>query len=380
MKKWLPWRQSKVEAVVLGITNASSMGWAASQLETDKLAVQQLRDDQHHLYFIVSGPRLNPVALKDDPDTGGWILDVDHTTAEGQGMTSVPVPRTAFPGHSLTLAKGGLSIVSDGDANARQRREVTPAEVVRAALRVQGVATKTKPQRYFPERHIRYEMVDGVETLISVEDIPADDPVTRGVDPGEDWVNSIVDALFIFDVIYIGQAYGTEGARTAIDRLSAHEKAQPAIAYVHDYQPDMSVGFITINQRMTSVDKLNIDSPQGRPDKNSLSEWVKEQADVLNEPLSATTVDAAESVLIGAFKPPRNQAKTNFSNRTKSVKELRKLGYTHLQVRIDLQDSFAKLRGPNNEASTNHNLTFNLKTRELESPGDTGWNEFLTDH
>lgn len=190
----------------------------------------------------------------------------------------------------------------------------------------------------------------------------------------------IVDALFVFDVIYIGQAYGTEGARTAIDRLAAHEKAQPAIAYVHDYQPDRSVGFITINQRMTSVDKLHIDSTQGYPDKKALSEWVKEQSEVLDQSLTEPTVDAAESVLIGAFKPPRNKAKRNFSNNTKSVKKLRNMGYTHLQVRIDLHDSFAKLRGPNNEASTIHSLTFNLKTKELESPGDTAWNQFLTGH
>lgn len=376
----MPWRRKAEVAVVLGITNASSMGWAASQLETDKIAVQQLRDDQHHLYFIVAGPRLTPVALNDDPDTGGWTLDIDHTTAEGQSTTSVPVPRTAFPGHSLVLAEGGLSIVSDADADTRQWREVTSAEVVRAALRAQGPATKTEPKKYFPERHVRYEMVDGVETLMSVEDTPADDPATEDVDPAEDWVSPIVDALFIFDVIYIGQAYGTKGARTAIDRLFAHEKAQPAIAYVHDYQPDRSVGFITINQRMSSVDKLHIDSTEGYPDEMALSEWAREQVAVLNQPLSETTVDAAESVLIGAFKPPRNKDKTNFSNTTKSVKKLRKMGYTHLQVRIDLQDSFAKLRGPNNEASTNHNLTFNLKTKKLESPGDTAWNQFLTGH
>ncbi|MBD1593709.1 hypothetical protein HC744_16890 [Arthrobacter sp. S1_S22] len=380
MKKWMPWRRSKAEsAVVLGITNASSMGWAASQLETDKLALQQLREDQHHLYFIVAGPRLTPVVLNDDPDTGGWTLDIEHTTAEGQGTTTVPVPRTAFPGYSLALAKGGLSIVSDLDAG--QRREVTSAEVVRAALRAQGAARKRERKRYFPERHIRYEMVDGVETLISVEDIPANVPASEGVHSAEDWVDPIVDALFIFDVIYIGKAYGTEGARTAIDRLSAHEKAQPAIAYVHDYQPDRSVGFITINQRMTSVDNLHIDSPHGYPDKIALVEWVKEQAEVLDsDALSETTVDAAESVLIGTFKPPRNQRKLNFSNTTTSVKQLRKMGYTHLQVRIDLNDSFAKLRGPNNEASSNHNLTFNLKTKKLETPGDTAWNQFLTGH
>lgn len=375
MEKWI--RRAEV-AVVLGITNASSMGWAASQLETDEIAVQQLRDDHHHLYFIVAGPRLTPSALNDDPDTGGWTLDIDRTTAEGQSTTSVPVPRTAFPGHSLVLAEGRLSIVSDTDAG--QWRDVTSAEVVRAALRARGAATKTEPKKYFPERHVRYEMVDGEVTLISIEDIPADDPVTEDVAPAEDWASPIVDALFIFDVIYIGQAYGSKGARTAIDRIFAHEKAQPAISYVHDYQPDTSVGFITINQQMTSVDKLHMDSTEGYPDEVVISDWVKKQVAVLNQPLSETTVDAAESVLIGAFKPPRNKDKTNFSNTTKSVKKLREMGYTHLQVRIDLQDSFAKLRGPNNEASTNHSLTFNLKTKKLESPGYTAWNQFLTGH
>lgn len=375
----MPSRHSKAEgAVVLGITNASSMGWAASQLETDKVAVQQLRDDRHHLYFIVAGPRLTPVALKDDPDTGGWTLDIDHTTAEGQVTTSVPVPRTAFLGNSLVLAEGGLSVVSDTDAG--QQREVTSAEVVRAALRAQGAVRKTEPRRYFAERRMRFEMVDGVETLMSVEDIPADDPACAELDAAEDRVSPIVDALFTFDVIYIGKAYGKEGARTAIDRIFAHEKAQPAIAYVHDYQPGKSVGFITINQHMVSADKLHIDMTQGYPDAAALSEWLNEQAAVLNQPLSETTVDAAESVLIGAFKPPRNTEKKNFSNSTNSVKKLREIGYTHLQVRIDLQNSFAKLRGPNNEASSSHSLTFNLKTKELETPGDTAWNQFLTGH
>lgn len=374
----MPWRHSKSEvAVVLGITNASSMGWAASQLETDKVGVQQLQDDQHHLYFIVAGPRLTPVALSDNPDTGGWTLNIDHTTSEGQGTTSVPVPRTAFPGHSLVLAEGGLSIVSDADAG--QQREVTSAEVVRAALRAEGAGRKTAPRRYVAERHVRYEMVDGVDTLMSIKDVPADDPAAEEVGAAEDWVSPIVDALFIFDVLYIGKAYGNQGARTAIDRIFAHEKAQPAIAYVHDYQPGRSVGFITINQHMASVDKLHIDLTQGYPDGAALREFA-EQAAVLNQPLSETTVDAAESVLIGAFKPPRNTVKKKFSNSTNSVKKLREMGYTHLQVRIDLQDSFAKLRGPNNEASTTHSLTFNLNTKKLESPGDTAWNQYLTDH
>lgn len=162
--------------------------------------------------------------------------------------------------------------------------------------------------------------------------------------------------------------------------IFAHEKAQPAIAYVHDYQPGKSVGFITINQHMVSADKLHIDMTQAYPEAAALTEWLNEQIAVLNQPLSETTVDAAESVLIGAFKPPRNTAKRNFSNSTNSVKKLREMGYTHLQVRINLQDSFAKLRGPNNEASSSHSLTFNLKTKELESPGDTAWNELLTGH
>ena len=381
MRKWISDGPSDAEAVVLGITNSSSMGWAASQLETDKLGVQQQRADQHHLYFVVAGPRLTPVALSEDLDTGGWNLDIVHTTAEVRGSVSVQVPRAAFPGYSLALAKGVLSIVTDADADADglPGREVTPAEVVRAALRAHSAAAETKPLRHFPAPHIRYELVDDVLTLVSVEE-PTDDPVAGETDPVQDYINQIVDALFIFDVIYIGKSYGTEGSRTAIDRIFGHEKAQPALAYVHDYRPYESLGFVTINQQMNSVDKLNIDTSEGYPDTKSLSEWLVHHVGVLNEPLTETTVDAAESVLIGAFKPPRNESKINFSSRTVSVRKLRELGYTHLQVRIDLQDSYAKLRGPNKRASTNHNLTFNLITGEMESPGDTSWNEFSTGH
>lgn len=366
--------------IILGIENTSSLAWSASQIFVDRLAQQLSRDAQHHLYFIVVGPELVPTALTALADQSGWNLDVAYGTLTEAKASKVKVPKKVFPDTALSFddKEGVLTLTPTGTG---QPRSITVAEVVRAVIKVENAGRTAVPEAKFPGLHIRFDASKSTEIPEKVTMVEPGQTATDDGAKQKDWVDTIVEEFFTFEVAYIGQSFGDNGSKKAIDRLTGgHQTVIKALSNIQDFARNRSVGFITINQQPKSI-YTRIDTTRGVVDPiRPAAKFLAERFNDFYEPLSETTVNAAEAALISAFKPRFNVKLVNFPQPdTNVVKELKKQGYTHLQVAIELRDALAKLKGPKTgKPSSQHSWTFNLDTGDLEGPENLAWGKLNT--
>lgn len=314
----------------LGIENSSSLAWSAPERyeqDLEKLA----NAEQHHLYLVVVGPELTPTALSALSDSSGWKLDITYGVVDGPRPYTMTVPETAFPGFTLSFDDTERVLTLAPASGSGEERTITVAEVVRAAIKV------------------------GHEQ--------------------SDWVDATVDELFTFKVAYIGQSYGKDGSSKAIDRLTGgHRTVDKILSDTQDFSHNSAVAFITIDQHLKSVD-ASIKTDQGAGKDAAVTLASKLFAEILKDPLSKTTVDAAEAALITAFQPKWNVELKDFTQKERPtlMKKLKEDGYTHLHIHIDLKDAHAKVKGLKGTASSHHSWTFNLDTGDIESSGIGSW-------
>ncbi|KHL03152.1 hypothetical protein LK10_10325 [Sinomonas humi] len=187
-----------------------------------------------------------------------------------------------------------------------------------------------------------------------------------------------MEEFFTFDVVYIGQSYGQDGKRKAIDRLTGgHKTVERILSEMQDFSPNRSVGFITIDQQMESVHAC-IRTGHDGADLLSVRKLLAEQfTEISNSPLSKTTVDAAEAALIAAFQPKWNVKLKDFpqTGAPALLKKLKEQGYTHLYVHIDLKDALAKVR-VHGKPSSQFSWRFDLDNREIEDQDNMPWHRF----
>lgn len=139
-----------------------------------------------------------------------------------------------------------------------------------------------------------------------------------------------------FEVLYIGQAYGQEGERTAFSRLSSHSTLQKILT---DCQGKYSDKHIYI-MLMEFTPQLNI-TFDGISGKYTMSEEEdkKHMDDVIsNLPEEQQVINITEAALINYFKPEYNvNFVENFPNENhKGYKQYFDLDYNDLVVEIDL--------------------------------------------
>jgi hypothetical protein len=324
--------------LALSIENTSSMAWSASERYQKELA-ELSRAAQQHLYIVVVGPELIPIALNASQDQPEWNLEITCWTSNGPRAHTITVSESAFPDSVLEFdpTRGVLALVPT--AGTGKSRKITVAEVVRAAINV---------------GHEKPEAVD-----------------------------AIVGEFFNFEVAYIGQSYGENGSLKAIDRLTkGHKTVERILSEIQDFSPNRSVALITLDQQLTRVD-AQIRTDQG--EKATTSKAMQAAAlfreilstDLLSDgPLSKMTVDAAEASLITAFNPEWNQLLKDFTQKEAPtmVRKLKDKGYTHLRIHIDLKDAQAQIKGPHQGIpSPHHSWTFNLDTGAIESAGSGSW-------
>ncbi|WP_139346534.1 hypothetical protein [Sinomonas mesophila] len=314
--------------VTLGIENSSSMTWSAPERFREDLA-ELSRVQQHHIYFVVVGPKLVPTALSTSPDWLGWKLDFTYGTTDSTMPQTLRVPKTAFPESTLSFDPT-KSLVLVPDSGGGQPRRVTVAEVAKAVIKA------------------------------------------------ETWQVDALEGLFYFEVAYIGQSYGTDGSSKAIDRLTqGHKTVDKIFSDTQDLVDNRAVAFITIDQQLTSINAHFKTIQRGTDFSPTIRSMAKNWADVLADgPVSKATVDAAEAALITAFKPKWNELLKDFTQKDAPalVNKLKERGYSHLCIHIDLKDSYAKVKGPaKGIQSSHHTWTFNLDTGNLESPGSGSW-------
>jgi hypothetical protein len=166
------------------------------------------------------------------------------------------------------------------------------------------------------------------------------------------------------EVLYVGQAYGVDGSRTAQDRLQNHETLLSIIADCSARQPDTDVWLIlwNLNSRwFTMID--------GRQKDYATSE--KEDDERMEKLLKIKTpaeleINLAEAALIRYFRPAFNyQMKDKFPHRDhKTYREAYEWDVNSLIIEIDTEDLGFLLKSPAVPASWHHTAVFPFHSDE----------------
>lgn len=135
------------------------------------------------------------------------------------------------------------------------------------------------------------------------------------IDETHKWQGTKED-LLDFEVLYIGQAFGNDGKRTAIDRLPSHSTLQKIYAEAMSKNPDSEIWLMlaSFEQKRTMSMNGMFDMP-----KENEAEDLNRAARFLNgESIQFTeqqTINFTEAALIRTFLPPYNKEfKNTFPN------------------------------------------------------------------
>ena len=139
------------------------------------------------------------------------------------------------------------------------------------------------------------------------------------------------------EVLYIGQAFGSNGERTAIHRLKSHEKLQKILIDCHPKHPDKRI-FIMLLEMSPILNTVfdGISKDFICSEKQSDEHLVNVMSNKLKE---NQIINVAEAAIINYFKPKYN---TNFIDNFpninhKGYRQYYDLDYNSISVEIDME-------------------------------------------
>lgn len=147
---------------------------------------------------------------------------------------------------------------------------------------------------------------------------------------------SLVDTVE-YEVLYIGQSFGKDGNRTALDRLSAHSTLQKILGEAKLNYPGKHIYLLLLE--MASNLSMSFDgvSKVYKHDANASDDHMKL---VLSDlPKENQIINVAEAAMIYYFKPVYNtKLVENFPNpKAKSYRQYFDLDYNSITVELDLE-------------------------------------------
>ncbi|PRB03824.1 hypothetical protein CQ046_08510 [Chryseobacterium sp. MYb7] len=178
--------------------------------------------------------------------------------------------------------------------------------------------------------------------------------------------------LLDYEVLYIGQAYGEDGKRTAIDRLDSHTTLQKIYNEAIIRFPDSEIWLMLANFGQKNITSMigGIDIYTESKD-NEVNRFMNFLDLDKMEISGDQKINFTEAALINLFKPPFNEDyKENFPSKTHvSYKDCYKLDVHSLSINLDMSDynrwiyTDAFPRGINNEILKYcHSCNFNFIT------------------
>jgi hypothetical protein len=166
------------------------------------------------------------------------------------------------------------------------------------------------------------------------------------------------------EVLYIGQAYGKDGIRTAPDRLVGHSTLQSIYSEAIRRSPDKEIWII-----LYSFEPRLFISIDGRTGKygTGIEEDDTHRRKILDNPTTEQQqINFAEAALIKYFQSPYNKEyKDTFPNPAHSTyKECYDLDLNEVCVEIDAEDIRSRLWSQQIAPSFHHICQFNLHSRK----------------
>lgn len=171
-----------------------------------------------------------------------------------------------------------------------------------------------------------------------------------------------------YEVLYIGQAYGKNGRRTALDRLAAHETVQKIYIHSLNNYPDSDIWILLTNFSQQSMifiagaDLVNVNEEDSKIEEKKFQHLFE------NNGLSFTErqkINFTEAALIRYFQPKYNiEFKDNFpSNKHKSYSECYDLDVREITIEVDL-DIKRKLYTDKTGRKDTHRQTFEFTSAD----------------
>ncbi len=139
------------------------------------------------------------------------------------------------------------------------------------------------------------------------------------------------------EVLYVGQAYGENGSRNAIDRLKTHEKLQKILIDCNSKYPNKRI-YILLLEMATQINSvLNGISKEFMCSEEESEKHLKDVFSTLPE--EKQVINITEAAIINYFKPDYN---TNFVNNFPSIKhkgyrQYYDLDYNCIDVELDME-------------------------------------------
>lgn len=140
-----------------------------------------------------------------------------------------------------------------------------------------------------------------------------------------------------FEVLYIGQAYGKEGSRTAFDRLASHSTLQRILIDYQSEHPDKQIYILLLE--FTPNLAMSFDGLSKQYTKSE-AESDQHMKDVIcNLPKDEQIINITEAALINYFKPEYNvNFVENFPDEQhKGYRQYFDLDYNTLVVEVDME-------------------------------------------
>lgn len=176
--------------------------------------------------------------------------------------------------------------------------------------------------------------------------------------------HEVYPEVFDLEVLYVGQAYGKEGSRTAADRLVSHETLQKIYAEAIHRSPEMDIWIV-----LFSFKQWILASFDGRTDKfgTTLEEDTAHMAKVAHTDVTeGQQITYTEAAMIRHFQPQYNiEYKDSFPDpKHTSYRECYDLDLNLVAVELDTRQIGSRLWSPTVAPGWNHMISFALHSPE----------------
>ena len=151
-----------------------------------------------------------------------------------------------------------------------------------------------------------------------------------------------------YEILYIGQAYGNDGKRTALDRLSSHVTLQKIYTHSLSQNPDSDIWIMLTNFSQESIlmsagsELIKVNEKDIKTEEEKTEHFFKNQGLSISE---KQKINFTEAALIRYFQPKYNiEFKDSFpSLKHKSYSECYSLDIKALTVEVDTSENFRKI-------------------------------------
>lgn len=178
--------------------------------------------------------------------------------------------------------------------------------------------------------------------------------------------NNVSTEMLDYEILYIGQAYGKNGERTALDRLASHETVQKIYTHALTNNPESDIWIM-----LTSFSQISM-LFSGGSDETLQTAKSKKRDDKIaknffdNKGLEFTEkqkINFTEAALIKMFEPKYNKEfKSSFPNsKHSSYSECYSLDLRAMLLELDTSEMVRKIYTEKTGRKVNHSKMFEFK-------------------